>query len=615
MTPRLHQSTAIADCMGWVRTSVEPAVVEACTSFGKSLVIAWVAQAIAQLSGKHVLILCPNGTLVKQNGEKVRAIGEPVSIFSASLGSKSLRHKIVVGTPQSIKNSLSRFDDRFAAILIDEGEGLTNAVIAIYERIKDMNPNARTIGFTGTPFRTGTGYVYRLGLDGKPMPEDQCKDPFYAKLIHQTTTHDLMDQGYLTPMVVGDIGADVYETSKLVANKAGKFNNAAVDQAYHGHGRKTAGIVSDIVTRTVGKSGVMLFGGTVQHCQEIMASLPPELSRMVSSKQSKEENARNIADFKAQRFKYLVNKDMLTVGADFPHVDVIALLRKTESDRLMQQILGRGIRLCDGVWVIEPETAELRKQAIADSIKPFCMLLDYTEDNEEMHYPDGDLFNPEIKAHRGKGESGSVTCHCPMCGGENEFSARPNPDGYDHSQDGYFIDLAGELIETEHGPIPAHFGRRCLNLIPIGGGKLDQCQYRWTSKECPHCAEPNDIAARYCTSCKGEIIDPNEALRVEFTRLKRSPRNRQCDEIISIDVRDGVSRSGNDVKRIDIVTPYRQFSIWIQQDPTNNLAHRDKEMWDALDGVMPKSVEYKKEDSGFFRVYSWNSPPDLDPNT
>jgi DNA repair protein RadD len=559
-----------------------------------------------------VLILCPNGTLVDQNAKKVRAIGEPVSIFSASLGSKSLRHKIVVGTPQSIKNSLSRFDDRFAAILIDEGEGLTNAVIAIYERIKDMNPNARTIGFTGTPFRTGTGYVYRIGLDGNPMPEDQCKSPFYAKLIHQTTTHDLMDEGYLTPMIVGDIGADVYETSNLVANRNGKFSKSAVDEAYHGHGRKTSGIVADIVARSAGRNGVMIFGGTVQHCQEIMASLPPDLSRMVSSKQSKEENTSNIADFKAQRFKYLVNKDMLTVGADFPHVDVIALLRKTESARLMQQILGRGIRLSDGVWDVEPETAELRKQAIANSVKPCCMLLDYTEDNEAMHYPDGDLFNPVVQANVSDKERTSVTCNCPMCDGQNEFSGRPNPDGYEYSSDGYFIDLAGQKIETEHGPIPAHFGRRCLNLVPVGGGRLDQCQYRWTSKECPHCAEPNDIAAKYCTSCKGEIIDPNEKLALEFKRLKRNPREMQCDEVIGWEVRDTVSRNGNEMKRYDITVERRSFSVWIMQEPTNNLAASAKALFDTLGGDKPNTVTYKKDDAGFFKVFAFNKPKDED---
>ena len=52
----------------------------------------------------------------------------------------------------------------------------------------------------------------------------------------------------------------------------------------------------------------------------------------------------------------------------------------------------------------------------------------------------------------------------------------------------------------------------------VTGGVLEQCQHRWTSKECPHCKADNDIAARYCCECNGEIIDPNEKLAIEFAR-------------------------------------------------------------------------------------------------
>lgn len=609
MIPRPHQQECIDNCIASIRKTVEPVVVEACTSFGKAPTIAWLAEIIADMSGKHVLILCPNGTLVKQNAKTVQRIGQPVSVFSASAGSKSLRHKIVVGTPQTIKNSLSRFDDKFAAILIDEGEGLTNAVRAICEKIKECNPNARIVGFTGTPFRTGTGYVYRLDLDGTPVPEDKCKDPFYMQLIHRTGTKDLMELGYLTPMVIGDTDAPVYNTTGLTGNK---FNKAAIDQAYHGHGRLTAQIVADIVARTQGRNGVMIFAATVQHCEEVMASLPPELSRMVTGKQTKEQNAAIVAAFKAQRFKYLVSVDMLTVGFDAPHVDAIAMLRKTESARLMQQLFGRGVRLCDGVWDVEPPAAQERKAAIAASSKPNCMLLDYTEDNAETHYPDGDLFAPVVMATLGGKEHGYVTCTCPMCGGSNEFSARPNPDEYDTSPDGYFVDLAGEQIMTEHGPIPAHFGRRCLNMVSIGGGKYNQCQQRWTSKACPHCEAENDIAAKYCYSCKGEIIDPNEKLRGDFAKLKRTPKERQCDAVLGWEVRDTVSKSGNEQKRYDITTPYRSFSIWVMAEPTNNLAAATKQMFDKLGGVQPETVSYKKETNGFYRVLAWNETIDVD---
>lgn len=610
-TPRQYQLDCIEDCVSWIKKSVEPAVVEATVSFGKSLVIALLAKRIADMSGKKVLILCPNGTLVKQNKEEVIGIGEPCSVFSASLNSKSTSHAITIGTPQSIKNSLSRFGSKFAAIIIDEGEGLTQSVIAICNQIKEHNPNARIIGFTGTPFRTGTGYVYRLGLDGKPMPEDVTVNPFYVKLIHRTDTKTLMDLGYLTPMVIGAINVDKYDTSSLVVNSMGRFDKSAVDRAYHGHGRETSAIVADIIAQSKDKAGVMIFGATLQHCEEIMASLPPELSRMVGS--NKTDNERTIEDFKKQRFKYLVNKDMLTVGANFPHVDVIALLRKTESRRLLEQILGRGIRLCRGVWDTEPGTPEGRKAAIASSVKPECLFLDYTSDNAETHYPEGDLWQRNIRAQLKKDTTAKINCECPTCGGVNEFGARPNPSEYGIDKEGYFTDLSGHRIDIpDVGPMPAHYGRRCLNLVPVGGGRMGQCRHRWTCKECPACGSDNDIAARYCTSCKAELVDPNAKLAVEFRALKRSPYNRQIDEVLKCDVKDSISGSGKPTLRVDFTTPYRSFSIWIQKEPRHPRAYEELHRWDALLGETPKSVEYQKEENGFFRVFSYNKPHDVD---
>jgi len=108
------------------------------------------------------------------------------------------------------------------------------------------------------------------------------------------------------------------------------------------------------------------------------------------------------------------------------------------------------------------------------------------------------------------------------------------------------------------GPMPAHHGRRCLGLALVAG-EYRQCDYRWTFKACPHCDGDNDIAARYCSHCKGEIIDPNEKLRIEFKAMKRNAAMIQTDEIISMSSFSSVSAKGNETIRIDIVTPYASF--------------------------------------------------------
>src|SRR5690606_23580345 len=208
----------------------------------------------------------------------------------------------------------------------------------------------------------------------------------------------------------------------------------------------------------------------------------------------------------------------------------------------------------------------------------------------------------EIQAPQLGTSAGVLRCTCPDCGVENEFSARKNEEGYEYDLEGYFIDLDGNRIQTEHGPIPAHYGRRCLGVVQKGRGIYEQCDYRYTFKECIHCNEPNDIAARYCYSCKGELIDPNEKLQIEFRALKRSPYNRQCDEVLEYSANESLTQSGRECYRVSFKTPYRSFTIWIMKEPKGEREYYDLQRWKALGGKKPETVEYQKERSGFFKI-------------
>ena len=607
---RDYQKACVDDCLNWVRKSIEPAVVDATVSFGKSVVIAAVAKEIIKISGKKVLVICPNGTLAKQNLQKGRLLNVKSSAYSASLNEKSIRGDMVVGTPQTLKNRISLFTSGFAAVLVDEGDGITPTLKSIVNEIRAGSPNIRIVGFTGTPYRLGTGYVYRIDVDGSILGEDVCRDPFYTKCIHRTSSRELTEQGYLTPVVIGQIGSEGYDTSALTGNN---FSKEAVDRAYHGHGRKTAAIVGDIVEKSRGAEGVMIFAATVPHVKEVLASLPPEMSRAVYH--GNPANQRNIADFKAGRFKYIVNVDMLTVGADFPHVSVLAVLRKTESPRLLTQIIGRCMRLHEGNPAPEHDTPEGRKKAIQSGPKPFALYLDYTS-NIDDHFADGDLFAPEVRAGKGGGDNEGLKCLCPDCGYENRFPAKPDTLEYAKDENGYCLDLTGRRVETEWGPLPGHFGRRCWGMVQAGPGKLDRCGYRWTSKDCEQCGAANDIAARYCAECKAELVDPGEKLRFEFRAMKKDPTQPQCDEVVEVRFVRGVSQRGAETVRAEWTTPYRKLTTWHMPHAPHARGRRDWERFAAATAegtVPPRTISYVKEPSGFYRALAFNAEPDHAP--
>lgn len=580
MALRWYQQEAVDAALVWVRRSVEPCVIEAATGAGKSHVIAAIAEILHEISGgKHVLCLAPSAELVTQNREKFLATGRPASVYSASAGSKCLRHPVVFGTPGTVKAAARRIGSRFCAVIIDEAHGITPTVCAIIDAMRESAPNLRVIGLTATPYRLGSGYIYRADVDGKAVGDFACRDPYFARLVYRVTARTLIDQGFLTAPIVGAIGAVGYDTSGLLLTNSGKFDAGTVDRAFVGHGRKTAAIIADVVAQSASRRGVMIFAATVQHAHEAFASLPPNLSAIVTGETPKRERDRVLSEFKAKRLKYVVNVAVLTTGFDAPHVDVIALLRATESVGLLQQIIGRGSRICDG--------------------KTDFLILDYAE-NIERHCPDGDLFAPVVRVSKRAGECGSAEIHCPECSGVNLANLRPNPDGFRMDKAGYWLDLTGQRIVTDGGePMPGHYVRRCMVEHPSPGGRLVRCDHRWTCKRCPGCDHDNDIAARYCEQCRAELVDPNKKLIAEFKALKKDPTRIQTDRVVSWDVRKTMSRAGNECLRVDYVTEYRRFSIWYTE--------KRRAMWQrfmsvSADGTsMPATITYRKDaETGFF---------------
>lgn len=604
---RDYQQGAVDAAINWMRKSIEPAVLELCTGAGKSFIIAAIANWVYSTHGKKVLCLQPSKELTEQNHEKYQLTGERAGIFSASAGRRDMRWPVVYGTPGTVKNSIDMFGDQFAAVIIDESHSLTPTIKTIIDGIRRHNANLRVIGLTATPYRANSGYIYQYSEQGKW--EEEASEPYFNTLLYRVTAHELIDKGFLTAPTTTVTDAH-YSTGGLQLNNRGQFDSKDVERAFEGKGRLTSDIVAEVVQHSVGRQGVMLFAATVNHAKEIMESLPPENSRMIGGdiNSTKRERARLIKDFKKQRFKYLVSVGMLTTGFDAPHVDVVAVLRKTESPGLFQQIIGRGCRLYDG--------------------KQDFLLLDFAG-NIEFHDLADDVFTPRIKTRKqSDGEAPPVKAECPECKFENIFTARPNPSGLKHDKHGYLIDLMGKAIMGEHGAEPAHYGRRCTGQIDVGGGRLARCEYRWTFKECEECHQENDIAARFCESCRAELINPNDKLKLEFKRIKEDPYAVSTDEILAWDAVPHVGRSGKPSVRCDIKTPYRTFTVWHMPEKKAEWTALCKSVFDghvaptaelflkflATHGKKPTSVTcHRIRGSKFYNVIDYNRPIDVAP--
>lgn len=533
---RYYQQDAVDAVIAHVKKRLSPCLLELATGAGKSLIVAELAKFFSGVApSKKVLCLAPSRELVEQNAEKYEMTGYHASIYCASAGKKCLRSQVIFASPQSALKSIDKIAHMgISAIIIDEAHGITPSLLKIIDGVlnyeisgRKANEKCRIVGMTATPYRMNTGYIYAIdATQEEEIHHDETKsvEPFFSKLLYRITAGELVEEGFLTKPEIGD-SEDNYDTSGLELNRMGKFDDKQVAEVFQ-KSTKTEKIVNEITQRSQDKMGVMIFASTISHAEEIAELLPQGQSEVVTGKLKKKERADIINRFKAQQFKYIVNVDVLTTGFDAPHVDLVGVMRATESASLFQQIIGRGLRLHEN--------------------KPFVTILDYAE-NIERHELQEDIFTPQIKAKPKPGEGVEIEVTCPACGAHSVKKKRNEMTyaGLAHDAFGNFLISGTEkAIAWEDGepvlwegetltmqvldpttmdefgdcgfkeiPVPAHYSRRCSNPEAyVLSGKPIRCEHRYSAKVCPDCHADNDIAARHCVECKVRLVDPNEKL-------------------------------------------------------------------------------------------------------
>ncbi|WP_048307856.1 DEAD/DEAH box helicase [Halomonas sp. PR-M31] len=486
---RPYQQQAVTRVVEHFRETDDPAVVVLPTGSGKSLVIA----ELARLARGRVLVLAHVRELVEQNHAKYQAYGLAADIFSAGLKRKESSRQVVFGSVQSVVRNLNSFNDGgFTLLVIDECHRVSLDKDASYRQVIDhlrqANPRLKILGLTATPFRLGQGFIYHRHYHGMVRGEAEC---FFQECVFEQPLRLMVKQGYLAAPTRVDAAVERYDFSQLAPNTRGLFAEEELNRVVRGN-RATPTIIEEIIARAQDRRGVMLFAATVDHAKEILGYLPADQAALITGATASKERQRLIEAFKAQQLKYLANVSVLTTGFDAPHVDLIAILRPTESVGLYQQIVGRGLRLAPG--------------------KNDCLILDYAGNP-------WDLYAPEIGAPKPDSDCEPVQVECPACGHANLFWGKRD----------------GDIVIEHHG-------RRCQGLVLSNRARpraaihrarprakdttsksekvaMEQCSFRFRFKTCEACGAENDIAARSCHDCGERLVDPDEKLK-DALRLK-----------------------------------------------------------------------------------------------
>lgn len=460
---RPYQKEAVDAAVLHFQKQRDPGVIVLPTGAGKSLVIA----ELARIAKGRVLVLAHVKELVEQNHSKYESYKLKAGIYSAGLERKDKNEKVIFGSIQSVARAQPDFFRSFSLLIIDECHRVSveedTQYSQVIKKLRLINQSLCVLGLTATPYRLGLGWIYQYNHRGILRTP---KERFFKKCVYDLSLGYMIKNRYLTPPIKIDSPVAGYDFSSLKLRDGSlKFSINEVEDLLKDQERVTPVIIGNIVQMATDRQGVMIFTSSVRHAEEIMTHLPQDAAAIVVGDTPSEERDQIILRFKDRKIKYLVNVSVLTTGFDAPHVDLIAILRPTESVSLYQQIIGRGLRLSEG--------------------KKDCLVLDYTGVGH-------DIFRPEIDENKPSEESVPVQVRCPECGHQNDFWG--------------LTDEEGEVVE--------HFGRKCrgasedpltLAVIP--------CNFRFRYKVCDKCGEENDIAARECSGCRCLLVDNDKKLR------------------------------------------------------------------------------------------------------
>lgn len=385
MDLRWYQKDAVEAAQDALKNK-ERGVIVLPTGSGKSVVLAELSQWACTF-GEHVrvCVLTHTKELVEQNAKTLSRFLPSVGRYCAGLRKKELHHSVISASIQSISGKSDQIPHRFSLIIVDECHRIPAKEKGLYHRfleeqdlrcMQERGHGVPVIGLSATPFRLQSGKVYG-------------KDRFFEKLIYEAPIRKLVEEGFLSDLVSYAKQDQPDLTGVRIQNReyvAGELEDRFVP------------LVPTHCASMVEKAGDrrhwVVFCCGIAHAELVCKELLRRgiQTAVVHSQQPKSERDRAIELFKNGQLECLVNCSVLTEGFDAPHIDLVAILRATQSAGLFVQMAGRGMRICED--------------------KQNCLLLDFGG-NLERH---GTI--PEIRGHREKQSKGDGTAPgktCPQC--------------------------------------------------------------------------------------------------------------------------------------------------------------------------------------------------------
>lgn len=204
-------------------------------------------------------------------------------------------------------------------IFVDEGH---HATAKSYRRILDKFPQALKLLFTATP--------YRLNGEGFESVADD--------LILGNSIKQLIKDGFLAP--VDYYAPAQLDVSQLKTKRNGEFDEKSIAEAFK---PKVYGNAVKTFKKLGGNKQAIAYTYNVASAERLANELNGNgvVAKAVSGKTPKDERDSIINDYRNGKIQVVTNAELFTEGLDLPNVDVVIMLRPTQSLSLYLQFAMR----------------------------------------------------------------------------------------------------------------------------------------------------------------------------------------------------------------------------------------------------------------------------------
>jgi len=384
---RPYQQDSITALYTYWGNMGERALIVLPTGAGKSLVIAKLCQEIlASYPTMRIAIVTHVRELIAQNYQELMRLwpNAPAGIFSAGIGRRDTHTQILFCGIQSVYNKTDRLG-AFDLVLIDECHLISRHAESMYgkflEGVITATPDMRLVGLTATAFRLDSGRL------------DYGQGRLFDKVVYEAKVTDLIEQGYLCNLV-SKATLTEFDVSG-VQKRGGEFIpgqlEAAVDKEW-----VTKAAAQELAILGRERKSWLAFCTGIAHAEHMRDALKENgiVCETVNGEMSKVDRDRIIGAFRMGKTRCLTSVGVLGTGFNVPQVDLIALLRPTQSAGLFVQQVGRGLRMANG--------------------KENCLVLDFAG-NTMRHGPIDTITGSSVQEKLDRKKEAALAKRCPAC--------------------------------------------------------------------------------------------------------------------------------------------------------------------------------------------------------